>query len=165
MLLRLRQALQNKIPVDLSNSAINNEINATKKNKKESITGFPDSAYWKILECDEDVAPEPRNPTFKNPRVPTVYERDAASIPTKHNFSKCSFPIPMFSDKVTRVAIYVSGKIKKQRNGYPKYKEVVREKGQVNPDFIHKHGLTRKSRPDEYAELFLPFNKNDSRGK
>ena len=82
----------------------------------------------------------------------------------QHNFPKYSFPIPMFTGKATRVARYASGTIKKQRNGYPKYEEMVREDGQVNPTFMYKHGITKKSRSDEYAELFLPFRKNNSTG-
>ena len=42
---------------------------------------------------------------------------------------------------------------------------MVREEGQVNPNFIYKHGITNKSTPDEYAELFLPFRKNNPSGK
>lgn len=165
MLLRLREALQNKIPVNLSNTTMNNKMKSTKKKKKQSITGFPDSAFWKVLDADEDVALEPENPSFKNPRAPTIDEKDATRIPQKHNFSKYSFPIPMFTGKTTRVARYASGTIKKHRNGYPKYEEVVREEGQVEPNFINKHGITKKSTPDEYAELFLPFRKNNSAGK
>ena len=155
MLLRLREALQNKIPVNLSNTTINNKNNkmkSTEKKKKQSIAGFPDSAFWKVLDADEDVAAEPENPSFKNPRAPTIDEKDARSIPQKHNFSKYSFPIPMFTGKATRVARYASGTIKKQRNGYPMFEEVVREEGQVHPNFICKHGITKKSTPDEYAE-------------
>ena len=35
----------------------------------------------------------------------------------------------------------------------------------MDPKFIAEHGLTKDTRPEQYAEILLPMNKNMQRGK
>ena len=48
----------------------------------------------------EDVVEEPDNPTFVNPRAPTIEEKDACYVPVKHNFIE-EFDVPEFKGKVS----------------------------------------------------------------
>ena len=45
---------------------------------------------------------EPENPTFKNPRAPTIEERDAEYVPVKHNFSE-RFERPAFEGTIDTI--------------------------------------------------------------
>ena len=49
---------------------------------------FPSTAYWKVLQQETSVVPEPANPRFKVARAPTITEVDAKYVPQKYNFSQ-----------------------------------------------------------------------------
>ena len=58
---------------------------------------FAETTYWRVLEPDQEPTKEPSNPLFKNPRAPTIEERDAKYVPVKFGFFKHNFNIPSFS--------------------------------------------------------------------
>ena len=66
----------------------------------ESLKVFSDDAYWQNLIPLEDVVPEPENPSFSQPRAPTIEEKDAGFVPVKHNFDE-TFERPKFEGKVS----------------------------------------------------------------
>ena len=43
-----------------------------------------------------EMVEEPKNPTFKIPRVLPIYKRDGVSVPVKNNFSNNTIYIPVF---------------------------------------------------------------------
>ena len=47
---------------------------------------FPDTAYWRVLKPKNETVDEPNNATFKNPRAPTITEKDAKYVTTNHDF-------------------------------------------------------------------------------
>ena len=66
---------------------------------------FSKDAYWEELFQLEDIVDEADNPTFSNPRAPTIEGKDAKFIPVKHNFAEV-FDRPVFAGKVTCVLKY-----------------------------------------------------------
>ena len=54
---------------------------------------------------------------------------------------------------------------KKKGNGKVDMESNTREFGCVDPKFIPEHGLTKDKRPEEYAEILQPINKNMQGGK
>ena len=65
---------------------------------------FADSAYWRILDKDDQATHEPDNDRFKNSRAPTIGEADAKFVPVKYGFSKYKLDIPVFGAVVERVS-------------------------------------------------------------
>ena len=47
---------------------------------------FPDTAYRRVLKPKNETVDEPNNTTFKNPRAPTITEKDAKYVTTNHDF-------------------------------------------------------------------------------
>jgi len=167
LLTRLRKALKDKDPVD-PNIARDVQEMRDKENANKSVLGsaFPPSAYWQALDADEDIVAEPENPNFRKSRAPTVHDkRDDNKVFAKHNFSKHSFDVPVFSGKIEVPERYANGAIKYNRDGSPKMQVRTRDKGYVNPKFIKKYNLTSESHPHVYADIFLPFKKNMQDGK
>ena len=87
-----------------------------KKSKKEStkkrsdgesgLGTFADSAYWRILDKDDQATHEPDNARFKSARAPTIWEADAKFVPVKYGFSKYKFDITVFGavvESTTRI--------------------------------------------------------------
>ena len=67
-----------------------------KRSDGESGLGtFADSAYWRILDKDDQATHEPDNARFKTARAPTIGEADAKFVPVKYGFSKYKFDIPV----------------------------------------------------------------------
>jgi len=106
--------------------------------KKRIITGlktFPSSAKWQELFPSATAVQEPVNPTFKQPRAPTVQAKDAQFVPKKYEFDEV-FAIPSFKGKREqykmdrRLKIKIDAKTKR-----PKKKSVARTKGCVNEKF------------------------------
>ena len=84
----MKLALKNFVPVTAHGNAderfANKKVKESSSNKEkeiakkkdESLKIFFDDAYWESLVPLEDVVEEPLNPTFKNPRAPTIEEKD-----------------------------------------------------------------------------------------
>jgi len=103
---------------------------------------------------------EPANPTFKQPRAPTINAKDAKFVPKKYEFDEV-FTIPSFEGKRYVYEIDRRKNIKLDtKTKRPKKKEVSRTKGCVNEDFKKKHGLSSKSMPWDFVDAFIPFKEN-----
>ena len=89
-----------------------------KRSDGESGLGtFADSAYWRILDKDDQTTHEPDNARFKTARAPTIGEADEKFVPVKYGFSKYNFDILVFGAVVERVSRWANGMSKKKRNG------------------------------------------------
>ena len=84
---KLREALDEEMPV----------LTASEQNKK-GLECFPPTAKWRVLVPEEEPVAEPENPGFSI-RAPTIPEEDAATVPTKHNYSE-RFDRPEFTGKM-----------------------------------------------------------------
>ena len=165
LLERLRDALKDKKPI-LSQSALQAAATKNKKKKKavkEILDYFAKTAYWKPLSPNIEAVEEPANPTFTNPRAPTIDERDAQFVPVKHNFAE-TFDRPVFQAKHNEIVLTGGRSSKKKpkltKDGDWLRKEVRRTQGCVNPDAMKKYKLSPTTTPLEYMEIFLPFEKN-----
>ena len=129
-----------------------------------------------------EVVEEPDNPTFKNPRAPTIEEDEAQFVPVKHDFD-ITFDRPVFTGKASNLLFvsimfdflttnhlyqiwfsfrnfqveeferWKSGKVKKNKDGTKRVITKPRLKGQIRPEFIEKHKLSRHSTPEEYMDI------------
>ena len=166
MLERLQKALEEKLPVVGAKKKTGNKNKKKKNDNKEKGMGaFAETAYWRVLEPDEEPTEEPSNPSFKNPRAPTIEERDAKYVPVKFGFSNHKFSIPSFSAVVERISRWANGREKKDSKGKAQTEKIKRETGCVDPKVIKKYKLTTNTRPEEYADIVLPFKKNMQGGK
>ena len=52
------------------------------------------------------------------------------------------------------------GDVIKDKSGKNVFDTETRTKGCVEPEFIAKHNLSHKTKPEEFVGLFLPFGKN-----
>ena len=160
LLRRLEHALENKLPV----VCVTNEsmaASASDSKKPKGMGAFADGAYWRVLHPNEESLKEPENPTFIQPRAPTIEERDAAHVPTKYNFTE-RLDRPPFLGTVERPVVEKGARRSLVRTTFRKQP---RTRGCVNPSFIKKHGLTKDSTPSQYMDLILPFKKNIIDGK
>jgi hypothetical protein len=164
---RLIKALDKKLPKYTEDYLVKKKAADTEAKKKNSIGGlssFSKTAFWKELKPNEAVVEEPANPTFKIQRVyaPTVPEEDAAHVPVKHDFDH-RFDVPTFSGKTTAYVLTEPRgrnkprRMKYNRNNEPVTKEVTRTCAVVNPVFIKEYNLSKKTKPHEFANIFLPF--------
>ena len=167
MLDRLKKALEEKVAVvgAAPKSQPKKKKAKGRSDGEKGMGAFPDTAYWRVLNPDSEPTQEPSNPTFNNPRAPTVVERDAKYVPVKYNFSSYKFQVPIFSAFVERVSRWANGREKKDKDGKTLTEKTERETGCVNPKAIKKYKLTTETRPEEYAEIVLPFHKNVQGGK
>ena len=117
------------------------------------------------MDKDNQATPEPDNARFKTARSPTIGEADAKFVPVKYGFSIYKFDISVFGAVVKRVSLWANGMSKKKRNGNFETESNTRESGCVDPKFIVEHGLTKDTKPEQYAEILLPMNKNMQVGK
>ena len=92
-------------------------------------------------------------------RPPTVPEEDA-EVPfnnQKYNFD-LDITVPDFTSTASIYELTARGnQILNPRTKEPKMKDVVREKGHVNPAFKTKHKLSKSSRSYEFADTMLPL--------
>ena len=86
----LRKALEDKV---VGGSKKKSKKKSTKKisDGESGLGTFSDSAYWRILDKDDQATNEPDNVRFKTARAPTIGEADAKFVPVKYGFSKYSF--------------------------------------------------------------------------
>ena len=171
---RLIKALEKKLPKYTMESLAKKkeaDIEAKKKNPTDGLSSFAKTAYWKELKANDAPVEEPTNPTFKIQRVraPTVPEEDAAHIPVKHDFSH-RFDVPVFAGTTTAYVL-AEGRgrnktrsIRHDRNGVPLTKVVPRTCAVVNPAFIKEYNLSKRTKPHEYANIFLPFKSRKQKG-
>ena len=65
-----------------------------KRSDGESGSGtFADSAYWRILDKDDQATHEHDNARLKTARAATIGEADAKFVPVKYGLSKYKFDI------------------------------------------------------------------------
>ena len=108
LLRRLQVAMVAKKPVSSESQRKAKDKDDANKGRKIG-KGFPPTARWKSLIPDDTAVVELENPTFRNPRAPTISEMDGCHVPTKHNFSNYKFNIDVFTGTETKPVI--------QRNG------------------------------------------------
>ena len=90
----LKDGLKRMVPVigdgnvDSRFSNTNKKKKNEEKNDSDDLKIFSKDAYWAELFQLEDIVDEPDNPTFSNPRAPTIEEKGANFIPEKHNFAE-----------------------------------------------------------------------------
>ena len=161
---RLRKALEDKV-VGGSKKKSKKKSNKKRSDGESGLGIFADSAYWRILDKDDQATNEPDNARFKTARSPTIGGADAKFVPVKYGFSKYKFDIPVFGAIIERVSRWENGMSKKKRNGKVEMESNTIESGCVDPKFIAKHGLTKDTRQEQYAEILLPINKNMQGGK
>jgi hypothetical protein len=170
---RLIKALDKKLPKYTVESLAKKKSAATEAKKKNSIEGlssFSKTAFWQELKPNEAIVEEPANPTFKIQRVhaPTVPQEDAAHVPVKHDFDH-RFDVPAFAGKST---VYVLSeargnkprKMKYNRKKEPITKVVTRTCAVINPAFITEHNLSKRTKPHEFANIFLPLKNKIKNG-
>ena len=93
---------------------------------------------------------KPPSPSFDNPYVPIVTERDAGKDFIKHDFDEESINIPLSKA--------MDKKVKRDKDGcfmfwnegdkkLPVYEHIPCTKGVVDPEFDKKHNLSSFSKP------------------
>ena len=70
-----------------------------------------------------------------------------------------------FTAVVERISRWANGREKKDSKGKAQTEKIKRETGCVDPKVIKKYKLTTNTRPEEYADIVLPFKKNMQGGK
>ena len=128
LLRQLMKALENMVPVRFSKKSNNKFASrqsskgddgkeSEKKKKDSGMRFFSKDSYWKEIFPLDDVVIKPENPSFANPRAPTVEEENASHVAVKHNFAEV-FERPEFTGKISKplfTRILVSRKIGKER--------------------------------------------------
>ena len=144
------------------------EANAAKaklpKKKKviDTLKTFPGTAKWLQLLPNSVAVQEPANPTFRQPRAPTIKAEHAAFVPKKYEFDE-TFEVPLFMGTTERTVRDQRGKIKLDAmTGRPQKTIEPRMKGQVNEAFKKKHKLSSNSKPWEFVDAFFPFHEDKS---
>ena len=94
---------------------------------------FPASSNWCTLTPNTDSLEEPSNPTFANPRAPTILEEDSMHVPVKHKFSTI-FERPTFKGKIDKIKTYASGIFKRKSDGKPDTEKVQSEMVDLIPN-------------------------------
>lgn len=125
----------------------------------EGMKAFAPSEYWKILSPNTTPIEEPNNPTFNNPRAPTIGEADAEHVPIKYNFSAV-FDCPVFKGMIKVLKRFGRTRtIKNNEDGsYQTEDKGTRMEGCVWDEFMFKNNITIKSKPTDYINiLFLWF--------
>ena len=116
LLRRLQAAIVAKTPI-LSESQREAKAKDNADKGRKIGKGFPPTAQWKSLTADDTAVVEPENPSFRNPRAPTISEMDGCHVPTKHNFSNYKFDIALFTGTETKPVIQRNGRPKQIRGG------------------------------------------------
>ena len=108
---------------------------------------------------------EPANPTFSinKPRAPTIPAKDVDFVPIEHNLDK-QFDIPPFVATKEKYLFDCRKALRHDAVGKPLTRRIPLDKGCVNAAFKRKHSLSKTSRPQDFAEAFLPF-KDDRKVK
>ena len=75
---------------------------------KKILTGFPPGAYWEVLHHESVQVIEPRNPTFKEPRAPTVLEEEEMEVPTIYNLTE-TFDRLVWQGRMYKPFLFYSG--------------------------------------------------------
>jgi hypothetical protein len=106
------------------------------------------------------IVDKPLNPSFTTAtRVPTVPVNEADVVPVKHNFAEV-FDRPRFSGTYERVIKHRNTRVRYDDSGKIRNERLPREKVGPNPAFVKKHKLTIHSHPADFAEVFVPYQKN-----
>jgi hypothetical protein len=171
---RLRQALDKKLPKHTDESLAKKKAAATeakKKNTTQGLSSFSEKAFWKELKPNQAVVQEPTNPSFKIQRVhaPTIPQEDAAHVPVKHNFDH-TFDVPPLAHLPERQHRMCINRTKRKRYKFKKIlilydkrtnapitKVVTRTCAVINPAFSKEENLSKKTKPHEFANIFLPL--------
>ena len=158
---RLEVALSKKLPVINNGETTSKKKFLAKKKTATGISAFAEGAYWKVLTPKDELVEEPLNATFRNPRAPTIEERDAQLVPMKHDFD-IKIDRPPFLGTVDKVVMTKGrrGSVLKKET-----KNVERRKGCVDPKFVEKYGLDKNTTPSAYMDLIFPYKKNVIDGK
>ena len=151
------------------NITINKNVMPKKVKKKvetpKGMKASPISAYWRVLHPKSEAVVEPTNPSLKLARAPTIAEQDAEFVTVKYDFDN-RFDRPVFTGTKRILKRNRRGKLMREKDGKIMHsKPQVRTEGCVNPDFAKKPTLWSQTRPEEYAEIFMPFKKNLQSGR
>ena len=156
---RLKNALANKKPVVPLEEQKRKSRNEKTNNNNNACDFFSPTAYWDELFPLDEIVDKPANPTFSQPRAPTIEERDAGFVPVKHNFKEV-FDRPVFKAKREEIELGRNNTLKLNHDRSIKRHTVSRVEGGVNPTMMDRFQLNTKSTPTDYMEIFLPFEKN-----
>ncbi len=110
------------------------------------------------------IVDEPLNPSFTTAiRVSSIPVGEANVIPMKHGFAEV-FDWPRFSGTYERVVTHRNTRVRYDDTGKIRTERLPREKGGPNPAFVKKHKLSIHSHPADFAEVFVPYQKNPYAG-
>ena len=164
---RLNKAMHDK--VKRYHSFAEAKAAMTKKPEPKQVTNemkrFPTTAKWHPLKPKARSVLEPANPTFSinKPRAPTIPAKDVDFVPIEHNLDK-QFDIPPFVATKEKYLFDCRKALRHDAVGKPLTRRIPLDKGCVNAAFKRKHSLSKTSRPQDFAEAFLPF-KDDRKVK
>lgn len=123
--------------------------------KPKKLTGFPEGAFWKELQPNSDVVPEPVH-EFKSARAPTVPESESHEVPVKHNFLE-DFDRQPFIGSIVSPKKGRNGKYKHDIDGNCiDFKNEIINKGRIRSKFVQLHGLSAVSTPVQWMDPFWP---------
>ena len=113
---QLNEALTNKVVVVGEETATANTKKKKPKFKSTIGRDFIETAYWNILNADENVVDEPEKPTFKVPCAPTIGECGGTFVPVKHNFYNHTFDVPVFKFLHKIPQRFANGRVKNNKD-------------------------------------------------
>jgi hypothetical protein len=98
--------------------------------------------------------------TITKPRAPTIPVYDIDFVTIKHDFDKQLFDIPPFIGSKEVYLLDRRGKLRRDNEGKGMSEHQQRDRGCVNAAFKKKHNLSHRSKPQDFAEVFLPFTED-----
>ena len=127
---RLKEALikESHVHRQSTTTTAKNSISA---NNNTGVYIISEYSWWKVIKTST-VVEEPKNPTFKLLRAPTVEGEETKYLPQKFDFAE-KFDRPVFEVRVKRKLQCTNGSIKKNRYWTPIFEEVVQDSGCIDP--------------------------------
>ena len=77
----------------------------------------------------------------------------------QHNFNT-HISRPLLTGNRRKYKVNRRGDVIKVKSGQELFDTEIRTKGCVDPEFVAKHHLSHKEKPEDFVGLFLPFGKN-----
>ena len=88
------------------------------------MSSISKTSYWRYLVPNSEIVDKTNNPSFKNPRVPSVTENESEFVLVKHNFS-IYISIPVFMATYINTKKFVSKIFKRTISRRPDVEEAL----------------------------------------
>ena len=142
----LKQAMVDKVPV-LSNSELRSD--------NERISGFAETAKWKLLKPIEELVAEPDN-IVGMLHAPTIPEEDALFVPQKHNFAETFDHSPFLGCQKIPCHHCNEHQMHDPHTNQPMWNEEVNINGGPRADWLKANHFDGNSSPADWFQAFLP---------